>query len=235
MSPDTAQQAWKKYREHELSILSPVLKKLGFELEPVQPHMGGERYLMQAVTTASGKKLILLGRRTKDDMRVVIKTTNDATGIRELKHERKCRRVLQEINFAYQVFHSPTELFFGERNGRTISIQQFIEHESTFLARPLGEQFALALKAFKAQEGAHATTYGHERLVQKTFGTMDAAKYLDAFIAFKRNILRELPKETTLPDLLEGALKQLVGGRETIEQYGGFLTHTDFVPHNIRV
>ena len=235
MSPSTAQQSWEKYREQELSKITPVLEKLGFELEQLQPHAGGERYLMQAVTTTSGKKLILLGRRKKDGMRVVIKTTNDTDGIRELEHERKCRRVLQEINFAYQVFHSPVELFFGERDGRLISIQQFIEQESPFLTRPTEEQFSLALRAFKAQEGAHATTYGHERLVRKTFGTMDAAKYLDTFAEFKKNILREIPNEMTLSDFLDEASKQLAEGRETIEQYCGFLTHTDFVPHNIRV
>ncbi len=235
MPSDTAQQAWKKYQEHELSILTPVLEKLGFELEPLQPHAGGERYLMQAVTTASGKKLILLGRRTQDGMRVVIKTTNDENGIRELEHERECRRVLQEINFAYQVFHSPVELFFGECEGRRISIQQFIEQESTFLARPLKEQFALALKAFKAQEGAHATTYGHERLIKKTFGTRSAVEYLRAFEEFKKNTLHAFPSDTATRDLLDEASKQLTEGRETIGQYCGFLTHTDFVPHNIRV
>ncbi|HEY4500905.1 MAG TPA: hypothetical protein VJI70_01380 [Candidatus Paceibacterota bacterium] len=235
MSPNSAQQSWEKYREREISKIIPVLKKLGFELEPLQPHAGGERYLMQAVTTAGGKKLILLGRRKKDGTRVVIKTTNDNNGIRELEHERKCRRVLQEINFTYQVFHSPSELFFGEREGRLISIQQFIEQESTFLARPIEEQFSIALKAFKAQEGAHATTYGHERLVRKTFGSMNATTYLDTFEGFKRNIFRELSDGMIPQSTLDEASKQLAKGREVIEQYGGFLTHTDFVPHNIRV
>lgn len=235
MPPDAARQAWEAYRARELAVVAPMLAKLGFELEPEQPHLGGERYLMQAVTTASGKKLILLGRRAKDGMRVVIKTTSDTGGKRELEHERKCRRVLHKINFAYRVFHSPAEILFTERSGYLISIQAFIEQERPFLARPLEEQFALALTVFKAQEGAHATTYGHERLVRTSFGTMETAAYLRTFAGFKDNILRELPDEHALRRPLDEAFALLEKERETIEQYCGFLTHTDLVPHNIRV
>jgi len=229
-----AAQSWDEHRTRELAKVTQSLGALGYELDGVQPHTGGERYLMQAVTTASGKKLILLGRRTKDGVRAVIKVTNDPGGMRELEHERMCHRVLREINFAYQVFHSPDELFFDVYDGYTISIQRYIEQECTFLARPLNEQFELALKAFKAQEGAHATTYGHERLIGKTFGTMNAAGYFAAFQGFEKNILRELP-DSALESILDEASKQLTEGLETIEQYCGFLTHTDFVPHNIRV
>ncbi|MEK7101813.1 MAG: hypothetical protein AAB882_01520 [Patescibacteria group bacterium] len=235
MTPSTAQQAWEAYREHEFAVVTPVLDMLGFELDAIQPHTRGERYLMQAITTAGGKKMILLGRRKTDGMRVVIKTTSDPHGMRELEHERECRRVLEEINFAYQVFRSPTEILFTRSNGYLVSIQAFIEQESTFLARPFEEQFRLALKAFKAQESAHATTYGHEQLVTKTFGTMDAATYSAAFNGFKRNISHEL-QSGILPDgLLDEASKRLEKGQEIIEQYGGFLTHTDFVPHNTRI
>ena len=45
---------WEEYKERELSALLPILDKLGFEIEKEQPHIGGERYLMQAVTTTSG-------------------------------------------------------------------------------------------------------------------------------------------------------------------------------------
>lgn len=229
------QPEWGKYRERALATITPMLEKLGFELENAQPHIGGERYLMQAVTTASGTKLILLGRRKKDGMRVVIKATDTLDGARELAHERKCRRVLQEINFAYRVFLSPEEILFMKRAGYTLSVQAFIEQENAFLARPLKEQFSLALRAFKAQESAHATTYGHERLVRKTFGSMNAAAYLDTFEGFKRNIFRELPDGMIPQHVLDEASKWLAEGREIIEQYCGFLAHTDFVPHNIRV
>lgn len=235
MKPDSFKEAWEAYRTQELRAVTPILAHLGYELDEAQPHISGERYLMQAVTTTSGKKLILLGRRQNDGARVVIKVTSDMHGMEELQHERECRQILHTINFAYQVFHSPAEFFFGECDGHLISIQEFIEQKSTFLARPLKEQFALALKAFKAQEGAHATTYGHERLITKVFGTMDVKGYLAAFEDFRASILRESPNEAVLHNILGEASKQLARGRETVEQYCGFLTHTDFVPHNIRV
>ena len=150
MPSHNTQPGWGKYRERALAAITPMLEGLGFELENEQPHIGGERYLMQAVTTASGTKLILLGRRKKDGARVVIKATDTLDGARELAHERKCRRVLQEINFAYRVFLSPEEIFFMERAGYTLSVQAFID-ESAFLARPLRAVRARA-KAFKRKK-----------------------------------------------------------------------------------
>lgn len=234
MSSSETRAAWKKYREEELTTITPLLNELGFALEDAQPHVGGERYLMRAVTTASGAKLVLLARRKRDGMRVVVKATRDPGGRRELEHERASRKVLHAIRFAYRVFLSPAEVLFTRRLGYTISIQAFIEQESPFLARPLKEQFSLALKAFKAQEGAHATTYGHERLVRKTFSTMDAAAYLVAFERFSWKTLSLVP-EPSLKAVFGAAKEFLNAHGDVVEQYCGFLTHTDFVPHNIRV
>ena len=182
-------QQWEEYREHELSVLTALLDSLDYELEDEQPHLIGERYLMHAVTTKSGRKLILLGKRKSDGKRVVIKATNDADGIREIEHERTCRRVLQEIKFAYRTFLSPEELEFRKMQGYVISIQAFIEQDSAFINRPLEDQFSLALKAFKAQESAHAATYEHSRLIKKTFGSIDASGYIENFTDFITNIL----------------------------------------------
>lgn len=213
-------QTWEKYRTEELAAVAPLLERLGFTLDERQKHLGGERYLMRAVTTTSGQKLILTGRRASDGMRVVIKATRDAAGARELVHERGCRRVLQNIHFAYDVFHAPKEILLTATEGFTLSIQEYVKQEWPFLERPLQEQFAFALRAFKAQESAHAATYNHLRLVQKTFDTKDAAGYLRMFTSFGA------PAE---------AGKFLETHEETIEQYCGFLTHTDFVPHNFRI
>ena len=225
---------WEKYKEKELSGIIPVLSKLGFSLEKEQPHIGGERYLMQAVTTESGRKLILLGHRISDGKRVVIKATSDEAGKREIMRERKCREVLHQMNFAYQVFFSPEEILFVEQSGYLISIQAFIEQKRTFLERPTKEQFSLALKSFKAQEGAHATTYRHIRLIRSSFGAMSARDYISAFGGFKKKILAQ-PENNILSPILEKSLSFLEDDKETIEQYSGFLTHVDFVPHNIRV
>jgi hypothetical protein len=229
-----AKRAWDEYRERELAWLLPVLEGLGYALDEVQPHLAGERYLMQAVTTRSGRKLILLGKRVEDEKRVVIKATTDPNGIRELLHERLCRERLKDIKFAYRGFFSPEELLFVHTMGRVISIQAFIEQERSFLARPIEEQFTLALSAFKTQEGAHAATYEQERNIAKTFGLMRTTEYLARFKEFRISVAPVLTAPETDAALTEAEsfLEENQGG---IEQYEGFLTHTDFVPHNIRV
>jgi hypothetical protein len=228
------QQEWEKYRARELAAIGPLLTELGFELEPVQPHTGGERYLMQAATTASGKKLVLLGRNQATGERVVIKSSSDEGGKRELAHERDSRALLKRINFAYQVFRSPAEVLYATKGDYAISIQQFVEQEQSFLSRPLAEQFALAIAAFKAQEGAHATTYGHERLVRSAFESIAAHEYLARMRGFKADIIAAR-HDNALEALLIRAEHLLAENEETVEQYCGFLTHTDFVPHNFRV
>lgn len=235
MHHEDEKKPWENYRERELGLVTPILLDLGFLLEENQPHIGGERHLMQAVTTISGRKLILLGTRIADKKRVVIKITRDLSGARELIHERTCREALQEIAFAYQIFFSPEEIFFGKYNEYTISVQAFIEQVSPFLKRPTEEQFSLALRAFQAQEGAHATVYRHRRFIEKTFGSMDASSYLKSYDEFCKNTIARLPNEKDIHDLLGQGERALKKDEEIIERYGDFLTHTDFVPHNFRV
>lgn len=230
-----AKRMWDEYCAHEIPRAKRILHEVGYTLDQEQPHIGGERYLMQAVTTASGRKLILLARRDRDHVRAVVKITDDSAGKQELAHERACRSILSRIKFAYRVFHSPEELFYGERDGRLISIQQFIPQEHAFLERPLPEQFTFALAAFKAQESAHATTHEHARLIASTFKTMRADDYRTQFEQFRMNILREAPPGLALSETLEGGAHYLEAARGEIERYAHFLTHTDFVPHNFRI
>jgi hypothetical protein len=215
-----AKQSWDAYKDAQLKAATPVLKGLGFVLDERQPHILGERFLMQAVTTTSGRKLILLGHQESGSKRVVIKVTSDDAGAQEILHDHECQRVLKDINFAYEAFVSPPQLLFTKKDGLTISVQEFIEQDQPFLERPLKEQFAFALKAFKAQESTHATTYRHLKLIQKTFETIDAQRYLHLFKSFNGD---------------HRAYDLLKKEQETIERYGGFLTHTDFVPHNFKI
>lgn len=226
---------WKAYCAEELGRLTPILTELGFELEDEQPHLDGERYLMQAVTTVSGRKLILLGHRASDGLRVIIKATRDAAGMEELAHERLCRRVLRKIPFAYEGFLAPEEVLFIWKGPYVIAAQTFIEQEQPFLSRPIEEQFSLALNSFKAQEGAHATTYEHAKLIKKTFGAREPHDYLDCYAAFKREIVSRYADDSRIADALREGEEFLASHVETIDRYGGFLTHTDFVPHNFRV
>ncbi len=232
---NNTQYIWEKYKEHELEALTPILKKLGFALNKDQPHTSGERYLMHAVTTTSGRKLIILGYRIKDNLPVVIKATSDKYGRKELIREHMCTNVLHKINFAHDSFFSPNEILFTKKNNYTISILEFIEQKREFIKRPIKEQFTLALKSFKSQESAHATTYDHRRIVSKTFGQQNSIQYIEMFDEFIYNIIKKRIDDTRLHKILENAQHFLKENVATIEQYCGFLTHTDFVPHNFRV
>ncbi len=233
--PENAQLLWKQYCERELAIITPLLASLGFALETKQPHIAGERFLIKAVTTKSGQKLILLARRASDNKRCIIKITRDKNGGEELLHERRCRAALQNISFAYQIFFSPEEILFAKKKRYIISIQEYIEQKCSFLERPLEEQFFIVLKAFKAQEGAHATTYKHLRSITKTFGKINAPQYLKFYQNFQKKIAGHEFTNERIKNLLRRGNEMLENQKITIEQYCNFLTHTDFVPHNFRV
>jgi len=229
-----AKQEWELYRDRELAVALPILSRFHIELDKHQPHVGGERYLMQAVTTTSGPKLTLVGKRTTDGMKVVIKVTSNPAGAREIEHERECRKALAHLSFAYQRFFAPKELFVVKENSVVVAVQEYIVQTKTFLERPIEEQFSLSLEGLKIQEGAHATTYGHLQRVAKVFPLWHKAEYLDAATMLLRTIEDTIPG-TKAVAWSRRALSALQEEGHYIEQYAGFLTHSDFVPHNIRV
>ncbi len=225
----------KMYTHGELITIISILRDLGFIVDKYQPHISGERNLMRAVTTKSGKKFILLGNSISNNKRVVIKITNDFMGAKEIQHERVCRNALKNIPFAYNVFLSPKELLYKNTKGYAVFIQEYVKQESTFLELPIEEQFDIVLRAFKAQEGAHVVTHEHKKVIIKTFGSVNANWYLSSYKKFQEDIVKCLPKNTQLTTLLSQGSTLLSKNKKTIEQYGNFLTHTDFVPHNFRV
>lgn len=214
--------AWDSYVSRERALLLPLLAERGVILDQHQPNLLGERYLMQSISTTSGKKITLLGR-LKDGTRVVIKATSDTLGAAEIEEERVARRTLDGIQFAAERFYAPREVYYFKAGGLTVSIQDFIEQTSTFIERPLKEQFSLALQGLKTQEGAHATTYGHMRAISHIFHIWESNEYLAAARGFA------VTGET------EDARAELERSAVLIDQYAGFLTHSDFVPHNFRV
>jgi len=222
-------QSWKEFIDQELIKVTLILAKLGFSLDKKQIHISGERYL------SSYSKLVLLGRRDKDNKRVVIKLSSDSTMIKEINEEVNSRRILKKINFAYHIFLSPAEIIFTNRDGYVIFITEFIDQQQAFLERPIKEQFFIALKAFEAQEAIHATTYGHANIIKETFGIWKAKDYISSFEDNVRAIKQansaniELDKDLTLSgEFLEANL-------DIIDLYSNFLTHWDFVPHNFRI
>jgi hypothetical protein len=236
ISTNKEKEAWDTYIKQELNAVLPILKNLGFTLEDKQPHVSGERYLNQFLNPLeTGKKLILVGSRKSDNRRAIIKLSRDSVGAKELHRERNNRLVMEKIDFAYRIFLSPPEILFIEKDGFTISITEFIEQERTFLERSLEEQFFFTLKAFEALEGSHATTYEHASTIRSKFGIMSADEYLKRFEIYKKDIYLHDPENTKLKLVLIKAEEILTQNRENIEQYCGFLTHFDFVPHNFRI
>ena len=211
----------------DLYSLTPILEGLGITLEKEQPHISGERFLL------SPHKLVLVG--TMGGNRVVIKTSNEPEGKSELKHERRARETLNKLPFAHHTFFVPKELLFVERDNYVIAITAFIAQGKAFIAYPLEEQFFLALKAFEEQEGVHATTSSHANLIRDVFGMYDAQDYLNDFEVFKNDITEYMRDTGELKNLLEEALQFLRANKTLIERYSGFLTHTDFAPHNLRI
>lgn len=128
------------------------------------------------------------------------------------------------------------EILFKKQHGYVIFITSFIEQKGVFLERPLEEQFFLALKAFEMQEGVHTTTYEHAKIISKVFGVMNAKKYIKTFEKFKKDITlqNQNSRNAELNAVLTRAFNFLKENGEIIDLYSGFLTHWDFVPHNIR-
>lgn len=224
---------WQQLATDTITKLTPLLQERGFVLSDEQPHLKGERFLMQALTTVGGSKLILQGVRQADTVPVIIKVSNDTVGIAEIEHERVCRASINQLDFAYDVFAAPQEILHTMADGFVISIQEYIAQEHSFLERPLLEQFDYALRAFTAQEHSRATTGHHVAAIKKTFGLFTPSDYQRLFVSF---VTAHQDKEgTLLHSRLTAASTELKAGSQRILQYGGFLTHTDFVPHNFRI
>jgi len=220
---------WENYRDLELRGALPIIKDLGFKLDEKQVHIGGERFL------SSGQKLVLIGRQISTSNKVVIKISSHPDQINEIKNERNHRHALKKIKFSYNKFFSPKEVVFKKVGKYYISIVEFIEQEKTFLERSQEEQFFLSLKAFETQEGVHATTYEHVSIVNKTFESLKATDYTELFNEYKNKISSLFSSDDELKKILISAKETLEKNSKTIDLYSDFLTHWDFVPHNVRI
>lgn len=221
-------EKWNNYKKNELNKISSVLHDLGFSLHTQQVHISGERHLM------SGYKLVLIGKNNKDDKKVVIKISSKENGKKEIAHDHKARVSIRKIDFAYKAFHLPEEVLFTEYDGFTISITEYIEEPRSFFEHSSIEQFFLMLRAFETQEGAQITTFSHRQIVSKTFGILTADDYTKNSLDFCKSI-KYILKDATEYDTFESSLKFIEENKSTIEQYCDFLTHSDFVPHNLRI
>jgi len=142
--------------------------------------------------------------------------------------------LLETISFSYQPFHTPKEIAYWQDGSYVFSVQEYIDQTSSFIERPLEEQFTFALDAFKTQASARATTASHYCSIASTFGIRTSSDY----VQMAQNFIATLKPDTTSHQVIETcerAFLVLQKNQERIEQYCGFLTHTDFVPHNFRI
>ncbi|MFA5127113.1 MAG: hypothetical protein WC465_03935 [Patescibacteria group bacterium] len=229
MSAQDIKKEWTDYCHQEIEALRPLLATLSFELADEQVHIGGERYV------AGEKKLVLVGKRVKDSLKVIIKVSSDPKGIAEIKRERQSQQMLKKIKFAYHVFFTPQEILYQETDGRVIFITKYIEQECQFLERDIKNQFFLALKGLEVQEGVQATTYEHAHDISKYFGIWQATDYLKKFDEYHRVVKNILVDNAEVLALFDQAKMFLEKKKEVVDLYSGFLTHWDFVPHNLRI
>lgn len=236
MNEKDNKKEWERYCLNELEKVMPILVSLGFSIEKNQPHIGGERYLMtgRRDVGGGGKKLVLIGKNNRDDSRVIIKLSSDKEGIKEIEQERKSRQILGEIDFAYRTFFMPEEVLYKKEGRYLLFITKYVEQDRTFISRDLDEQFFLALRAFETQEGVHATTYSHAEVIKKAFGNVDAEDYFKFFLLFINNVKKDNPNKKII-GIMEKGLTFLKDHKHVIDRYCGFLTHSDFVPNNMRV
>lgn len=199
---------------NDLKNLPPLLKRLGYTLDAEQPHISGERFLMQK------DKWVLAGNDA-GGKKVIIKVSRLPGGQAEIRREKNARDLLSYVAFAHEAILFPKELFYGENGEYLFLITDYIEQPSMFVEYTLEEQFFMALRAFEAQEGFNATTFEHLKSIDKVFPIRYARDYFEMFKKFK-----EVPPR---------ALEFLTSHKQLIDAYSNYLVHTDFVPHNFRV
>ncbi len=229
MKANEMKENWEKWRDEELIRARFFLSRFLYTLDDEQLHIGGERFLM------SGRKLVLTGKNDKDGTRVVIKFSTEKSGMAEIRHEQETRRALEDVSFSYHSTTFPDQLFWEDSSDHVILITAFIEQPIVFIKLPLQEQFFFALQLLESQEGTHVTTREHEETLKLLGKTMRAEDYLKSADEYCQQIIQHLPEQAKLHQILEYAKIFLCEHRTTTGRYCGFLTHTDFVPHNFRV
>jgi hypothetical protein len=229
MRANETQEIWQEWRDAEIARAKMYLDKLGYAIDTEQAHVSGERFLV------SGHKLVLTGTEKGSDSPVVIKWSTEESGMEEIRDEHERRRVLANINFANRTLRLPLECYFLDDGGVVVLVTRFIPQERIFIELLQEEQFFFALSALESQEGTHVATHEQRRALGDMGRTMQTEDYLTQFHAWCVAIGGHANIPHTLRQALAHAEDFLVTYRHSIGRYNGFLAHTDFVPHNLRI
>lgn len=224
----TIESNWGTYLQDELARISGLMLPLGFNLEGEQPHVGGERYLM------TKNKLVLVGNRISDGVRVIIKASSHPEGKKEIISEKKSRDLLTTLAFTNDSILFPEEVFYGKVGDYLFFVTLFIHQDKVFVEHTLEEQFFLIMRTFEAQEAFHATTIEHIRLIDKTFPVFRASEYVRSYTEFAARIHQKL-NDPSIDKTFSDSRALLERHTETIDAYANYLTHSDLAPHNFRI
>ncbi|MBX4199212.1 hypothetical protein KW800_03015 [Candidatus Parcubacteria bacterium] len=203
------------------AVIESILDILGYKLEPNQPHLSDEGLLLMR------DKRVLIGRRSSDNLRVIIKLSTSRGGRKEIADEKAAQDTLSQAIFSQEQILFPKEIDYWEDykagENYTIRITEFIEQEQVFAALPLEKQFFMIMREFEAEESFYANTYEHINVVKKVFPVTHANDYIEKFESFDVG-----ERKTEAAELLRK-------NKELIETRSNYLTHTDFAPSNFRV
>lgn len=205
-----------------------ILAHHGFFLAENQPYISGERFLM------AKNKLVLAGMCILVPTKIIIKISNLASGRKEIRDEKNIRDMLASLAFTNKSIAIPKEVYFSNTDTYTIWITEYIEQEKIFVEYSVEEQFFMILRAFEAQEAFHATTFEHTRTIAPIFEIFNVKKYQEIFQTFVETLEKECGNCEATRTLARSE-KFFAEHIDTIDRYGKFLTHTDFVPHNFRI
>jgi len=207
-------------RQKELKQISRLLVNLGYILDKEQPHISGERFL------ASPDKLVLVGKSTKRNLRVIIKMSRLVRAKDEIRQEKKIRDLLSSSALFKKAILLPKEVYFGRRGPYQIFATEFVEQERVFITYPLKKQISIILKSFQKREKL--------KVNNKFFPSLEASDYLENFKKSQNSVLVHYDSPT-VEGIMNDGLKLLQENEAVIERYGGYLVHSDFAPHNFRV
>lgn len=200
--------------------------RLGIKLDDTQLNIGGERSIM------SPDKWVLTGTDSASGKKVVLKCAKEKFGVDEIIQEHQVRQSLVGLPFAEQELLMPEELFYGQKDGFTVSVHAFVDQDKVFTDHNLSEQFFMALHALECQESFHATTREHNASVREQFTIHSPTFYIESTNDMKDDIVATWPDAT---QAVTDTIDQLQIHQQLLRAYDGYLIHSDFVPHNFRI
>jgi len=228
MNSSNKQETWNEKVALKLEHVSNILKLAGFELDKEQPHIGGERYLM------TRDKLVLVGVRIEDNLKIIIKVSDNKKGQEEISQEKKVRDALASFSFSKDSVIFPAEIYFGQEKDFLIWITKYINQEKVFASYSIEEQFFMILRVFEEQESFHATTFEHLQNIGTILPILKGENYIEEIGKFKKRIF-DLKNHIELKNSISEALELLRNHKRLINMYCNYLTHTDLAPSNFRI